>query len=64
MLESEFELVRTCHPDLHRRWVSVLTEYAGKRSLPPEYITCGLWRWENPPPKMREIIREKKVQTG
>ena len=64
MLESEFELVRTCHPDLHRRWVSVLTEYAGKRNLPPEYITCGLWRWENPPPKMREIIREKKVQTG
>jgi 3'-phosphoadenosine 5'-phosphosulfate sulfotransferase (PAPS reductase)/FAD synthetase len=60
MLESEFELVKTIHPDLHRRWIAVLQEYAEKHGHPPEFIGCGLWRWENPPPKMQELCREKK----
>ncbi|NYT06840.1 MAG: phosphoadenosine phosphosulfate reductase family protein [Methanomicrobiales archaeon] len=64
MLESEFELVRTAHPELHRRWISVLKEQAGRRHLPPEFISCGLWRWKNPPPKMRELLREKKAKAG
>ncbi|HON82089.1 MAG TPA: phosphoadenosine phosphosulfate reductase family protein [Methanoregulaceae archaeon] len=58
MLESEFELVRTVHPDLHHRWLTVLQEYAGKQGLPPEFIGCGLWRWKHPPPKMQELCRE------
>jgi 3'-phosphoadenosine 5'-phosphosulfate sulfotransferase (PAPS reductase)/FAD synthetase len=64
MLESEFEHVRTAHPDLHSRWISVVREHAGRRSLPPEYVTCGLWRWENPPPKMQEMLQAKKATPG
>jgi 3'-phosphoadenosine 5'-phosphosulfate sulfotransferase (PAPS reductase)/FAD synthetase len=60
MLESEFELVRKLHPGLHRQWMQVLRDYYKGKKLPEEFFRCGLWRWNELPPKMNQIIRGKK----
>jgi 3'-phosphoadenosine 5'-phosphosulfate sulfotransferase (PAPS reductase)/FAD synthetase len=61
MLESEFELVRKIHPDLHRQWMEILQDYYKGKKLPPEFFRCGLWRWDELPPKMRQLLGEKKA---
>jgi 3'-phosphoadenosine 5'-phosphosulfate sulfotransferase (PAPS reductase)/FAD synthetase len=60
MLESEFELVRKLHPALHGQWMQVLRDYYRKEKLPDEFFQCGLWRWDSLPPKMRQLIDEKR----
>ena len=62
MLESEYEEVRSLHPELANRWDKFLDKRAEKKSLPAEYRTWGLWRWKELPPKMKEICREKGVE--
>ena len=61
MLESEFEGLKTLHPDLAARWSDVLASWAGKKGLPPEYVNFGLWRWKNLPRKMQELCRERNI---
>ena len=58
MLESELETMHRTHPDMAIRWDEFLKRWAEERSLPPEYITWGLWRWKELPPKMKELVRE------
>jgi 3'-phosphoadenosine 5'-phosphosulfate sulfotransferase (PAPS reductase)/FAD synthetase len=60
MLESEFELVRKLHPDLHRQWIQVLRDHYKGKKIPEEFFRCGLWRWNELPPKMNLLIGEKK----
>jgi cysteine desulfurase/selenocysteine lyase len=61
MLESEFEGLKTLHPELAARWSDVLTTWAGKKGLPAEYVDYGLWRWKNLPRKMQELCREHTI---
>jgi len=61
MLESEFDRVKELHPDLYRRWMKFLREWFSKKT-DDRYITCGLWRWESLPPKMRELAAERKIR--
>jgi cysteine desulfurase / selenocysteine lyase len=61
MLESEFEGLKTLHPDLAVRWLDVLTTWAEKKGLPAEYVDCGLWRWKHLPRKMQELCREHTI---
>lgn len=56
MLEAEWELVRERHPELFERWTAYLNDVAAKSGKPPEYVSCGIWRWKEPPPKMKELI--------
>ncbi|MDD1728635.1 MAG: phosphoadenosine phosphosulfate reductase family protein, partial [Methanospirillum sp.] len=58
MLEAEYEILRTVHPELADRWDAFLIAWADKQGLPKEYVTCGMWRWKSPPPKMRELAKE------
>lgn len=62
MLESEFEHTKELHPDLHAHWLYWLDEYYQKNKVPPEYIRCGLWRWDTLPPKMRELLEKKNIK--
>jgi cysteine desulfurase/selenocysteine lyase len=57
MLESEYEELRSMHPDLAARWDSFITKWATVKGLPPEYSQWGLWRWKDLPPKMRELCK-------
>jgi len=52
MLESEWELVRRIHPDLHRTWMDFLMEWGRKAGIDREAILAGAWRWKKTPPKM------------
>ncbi len=61
MLESEYEMLRTLHPDLTDRWDAFLRRWAEKNSLPDAYHLWGLWRWKALPPKMRELCREQDI---
>ena len=57
ILESEFEELRSIHPDLTTRWDSFLSKWTEEMGLPPEYAQWGLWRWKELPPKMLELCR-------
>jgi cysteine desulfurase / selenocysteine lyase len=61
MLESEFEGLKTLHPDLAARWSDVLTSWAEKKGMPAEYVNYGLWRWKNLPRKMQELCRVHNI---
>lgn len=58
MLESEFAVVRTLHPDLHRVWMEFLGEWFRDRGLDKEALSAGAWRWKQLPPKMRGWDRD------
>ena len=59
MLEAEQENMHRTHPAMAERWDEFLNRWAADRGLPEEYISWGLWRWKELPPKMKELVREK-----
>lgn len=61
MLESEYEELRSMHPDLAARWDSFISTWTTEKGLPPEYGRWGLWRWKELPPKMRELCKNHGV---
>lgn len=62
MLESEAARTREIHPDLAGYWEEYLVSWAKKKGLSRRFIDLGLWRWENPPPKMCELAARCGVQ--
>ena len=60
-LESEYERLREMHPALTGRWDAFLKRWAEERGLPDAYHRWGLWRWQELPPKMREICRDQGI---
>ncbi|MDD1679694.1 MAG: aminotransferase class V-fold PLP-dependent enzyme [Methanomicrobiales archaeon] len=61
MLESEYEEMRTLHPDFAARWDAFLGRWGSERGLPAEYVSWGLWRWKDLPPKMQELCRDHRI---
>ncbi|MDD1671517.1 MAG: aminotransferase class V-fold PLP-dependent enzyme [Methanomicrobiales archaeon] len=61
MLESEYEELRTMHPELAGRWDAFLQRWAYDHGLPSEYARWGLWRWKELPPKMQELCRDHGI---
>ena len=61
MLESENELLKSLHPEMFSRWNEFLERWADTRGLPPEYVTWGLWRWKDLPPKMQELCQSHDI---
>ena len=59
MLEAEQENMHKTHPEMAKRWDNFLNRWAADRGLPEEFISWGLWRWKELPPKMKELVREK-----
>jgi len=62
MLESEWEIVKKLHPELYERWRKRLVKWARKKGFGREYIDCGFWRWEVPPPKAYELARKNGIR--
>ncbi len=62
MLESELERTREIHPDLIARWLQRVQVCARDRGLDGEGVVCGIWRWRDPPPKIRELARERGIK--
>ncbi len=58
MLESELATMRETHPAMAGRWDEFLNRWAEERGLPPEFVSWGLWRWKDLPPKMKELVRD------
>ncbi|HJJ44104.1 MAG TPA: phosphoadenosine phosphosulfate reductase family protein [Methanocorpusculum sp.] len=61
MLESELETLRVTHPQLAERWDEFLIKWAEERGLPSEFVTWGLWRWKELPPKMQELVKNANL---
>ncbi|HJJ56286.1 MAG TPA: phosphoadenosine phosphosulfate reductase family protein, partial [Methanocorpusculum sp.] len=61
MLESEFLTLRQTHPDLAESWYNCLIKWAESQKLPIEYIQWGLWRWNELPPKMQDLIKNSNI---
>ena len=61
MLESEYEELRSMHPEYARRWDEFIGSWAEKKGYPDAYCSWGLWRWRALPPKMRELCRARGI---
>ena len=61
MLESEFEELRSMHPEYAKRWDDFITAWSEKKGYPDAYCSWGLWRWRALPPKMRELCRARGI---
>ena len=59
MLEAEYELMRTTHPEMTERWDTLLYEEAQKRGYSDAYVSYGLWRWKELPAKMKELCERE-----
>ncbi|AEH06650.1 phosphoadenosine phosphosulfate reductase [Methanothermococcus okinawensis IH1] len=57
-LNSEFLRVKELYPNLWKKWVNYLKKYYSE-----DEILRGFWRWDELPPKMREIKRNLKYNT-
>jgi 3'-phosphoadenosine 5'-phosphosulfate sulfotransferase (PAPS reductase)/FAD synthetase/predicted RNA-binding protein with PUA domain len=62
MLESEYERIKETHPELFGRWHRYLVKWATRNRYPREVIECGLWRWRELPPKMKELVKVKNIR--
>lgn len=62
MLEAETEIARKKLPDNYAQWDRELKKYTGKEGMTEDALRCGLWRWENLPPKMLELIYEHNIK--
>lgn len=61
MLEAEYDVLRTLHPDLAAKWDGFLDRWAKAHGWSEAYVRCGMWRWRSLPPKMRELAREMGI---
>ena len=61
MLESEYEELRSMHPEYANRWDRFIESWAEKKGYPDAYCSWGLWRWRALPPKMRELCRDRGI---
>lgn len=52
---SEFRRIEGIYPDLWNRWLSFLRNYASQKRMESCWIKYGLWRWINPPGRMRSL---------
>jgi phosphoadenosine phosphosulfate reductase len=52
---SDFEYVKTHHPDMWNRWESFLLDFCKRVGYPPEYVKHGFWRWRNLPKPWDEL---------
>jgi phosphoadenosine phosphosulfate reductase len=60
-LSAEYQRFRELHPGLYGRWDRFLSEWAKRAGLPDEFITHGLWRWKELPPKMIQLCEEMGI---
>lgn len=58
MLESEAERVKELLPEKYGEWMEYLRSCAEKNKFPKCYVDLGLWRWDELPPKMVELLDE------
>ena len=61
MLESELETMHHTHTEMAARWDEFLQRWGSDRGLPAEFISWGLWRWKELPPKMKELVKERGI---
>jgi phosphoadenosine phosphosulfate reductase len=60
-LSSEYQRFRELHPKLYDRWNRFLSDWAEKTGLSEEFITHGLWRWKELPPKMIKLCEQMGI---
>lgn len=57
-LSAEYERLGDLHPELYERWNSFLSGWAKKTGIPEQFITHGMWRWKELPPKMLKLCED------
>jgi len=60
---GEFEVVRTCYPDLWSMWEAYLKDYAERQGYPGDWVRHGLWRWVNLPGDVKRYAEKAGVDT-
>ena len=62
MLESEYEITRSLHPEKVAEWDKIIAKSAKKEHISDAAMKCGWWRWKSPPPKMVTLMQESGIQ--
>ncbi|MDG6244993.1 MAG: phosphoadenosine phosphosulfate reductase family protein [Methanolobus sp.] len=63
-LSAEYQRLQELHPQLYDRWQAFLLDWAEKKDLSPEFISHGLWRWKELPPKMLKLCAELGISVS
>jgi phosphoadenosine phosphosulfate reductase len=58
---SSFKLLKSTHPQMHKRWFSYLEAYAKRYGLPKEWVNIGLWRFKRLTPQWQILIESLKI---
>ncbi|MFX0163305.1 MAG: phosphoadenosine phosphosulfate reductase family protein [Candidatus Hodarchaeota archaeon] len=53
---AQFQLIKEKLPKLWERWYSFLEKWREAENLLEEWINFGLWRWQTPPKKMKNLL--------
>ena len=53
---AQFQLIKEKLPKLWERWYSFLEKWREAENLQEEWIKFGLWRWQTPPKKMKNLL--------
>ncbi len=54
---SDYERLKAKYSHLWKRWEEFLTSYASERGYGECWLRYGVWRWMNPPERMRKLCR-------
>ncbi len=63
---SDYRRIEERYPDLWYRWKDFLSRYAARMGYGECWLRYGLWRWINPPERMRSLcsVERKPLMTA
>ncbi len=58
---SELIRLKETHPEMEKRLMKHLHEYAQSRGLSPEWVEHGMWRWQRPPKNIQRVAEKAGI---
>ncbi|NHI83491.1 MAG: phosphoadenosine phosphosulfate reductase [Candidatus Thorarchaeota archaeon] len=55
---SEFESLKSTHPELYERWASSMYSWADRFGFPKEWVDFGFWRWKRIPQGQMKLAQK------
>ena len=63
-LSAEYERLKELHPKLYDRWNSFLVDWAARTGRSRDFVSRGMWRWKELPPKMLKLCGELGISVS
>ncbi|TGC08035.1 phosphoadenosine phosphosulfate reductase domain-containing protein [Methanolobus halotolerans] len=63
-LSAEYMRLGDLHPELSEKWNTFLLSWAEKAGVPEQFVTHGMWRWKELPPKMLKFCEDMGISSS